>query len=371
MKNKILDVFCNGEKVGRLAQTPQKVLAFEYDGNWLSGGFSISPFNLPLEKRVFIASTAPFSGNFGVFNDSLPDGWGRLLIDRLLLKKHIEPQSVSLIDRLAIVGTSGTGALEYLPVEDLTDGGDSMLDLDLFAVEAKRIQADLDSKDLEKMVRGSGSSNGARPKMFWRDIDGSEWLVKFPAHNDPKTIGKLEFDYMSAAKLAGLIVPQIRLLNGKYFAARRFDRKPDGKKVFMISASGLLDVDHRNPVLDYNHLMQVALDLTRDFREVEKMFRLMCFNVFAHNRDDHAKNFSFLYDDGKWQLSPVYDLVYNTGIGITREHATMIDGEGRSPTEKHILSVAQKTGMEQHRAKKIMDEVEIAVKKAGIKEILL
>lgn len=367
MNNKLLNVVYNGRKVGRLAQTQQKVLAFEYDDDWLRDGFSISPFSLPLEKRLFIASAEPFNGNFGIFNDSLPDGWGRLLIDRLLLKKHIEPQSVSLIDRLAIVGTNGTGALEYLPAEDLTGSNDdSMLDLDLFAKEAKRIQANEDSKDLEKMVRGSGSSNGARPKMFWRDADGSEWLVKFPAFNDPKTIGKLEFDYMSTAKLAGLIVPQTRLLKGKYFAARRFDRITNGKKVFMISASGLLDADHRNPVLDYNHLMQATLNLTRDFREVEKMFRLMCFNVFAHNRDDHAKNFSFLYDDGKWQVSPAYDLVYNTGIGITHEHATMIDGEGRNPTEKQILTVAKKTGMEPHRAKKIMTEVETTVKKAGI-----
>jgi serine/threonine-protein kinase HipA len=361
MQNKLLNVFCGGRRVGRLAETQQKVLAFEYDADWLSDGFSISPFNLPLEKRVFIAAAEPFGGSFGVFNDSMPDGWGRLLTDRLLLKKQIEPKSVSLVDRLAIVGTTGTGALEYRPAEDFVSGDDSMLDLDVFAVEAKRIQANLDSRDLEKMVRGSGSSNGARPKMFWRDDDGSEWLVKFPAHNDPETIGKLEFDYMAAAKLAGLTVPETRLLNGKYFAVRRFDRKPDGQKIFMISASGLLDADHRNPVLDYNHLTHATLQLTRDYREVEKMFRLMCFNVFSHNRDDHAKNFSFLYDDGRWQVSPAYDLVYNAGIGLTQEHATMIDGEGRDPTEKNILAVAEKTGMKRKRAEEIMGEVEAAL----------
>ncbi|MDR3013067.1 MAG: type II toxin-antitoxin system HipA family toxin [Chitinispirillales bacterium] len=362
MQNKLLNIAYDGRTVGRLAETPEKVLAFEYGDDWLREGFSISPFNLPLEKRVFIADATPFGGSFGVFNDSLPDGWGRLLIDRLLLKRQIEPRSVSLIDRLAIVGTTGTGALEYRPAEDLMSNGYPALDMDVFAMEAKRIQADEDSNELEKMVRGSGSSNGARPKMFWRDADGSEWLVKFPAHNDPKSIGKLEFDYMAAAKLAGLIVPETRLFNGKYFGAHRFDRKPDGQKIFMISASGLLDVDHRNPVLDYNHLMQATLSLTRDFREVERMFRLMCFNVFSHNRDDHAKNFSFLYDDGRWQLSPAYDLVYNTGLGITGEHATMIDGEGHNPTEKHILSVAQKAGMNRGRAEKVMDEVKNAAK---------
>lgn len=363
MQNRMLNVFCGGRRAGRLAETPERVLAFEYDADWLSSGFSISPFNMPLEKRVFIAPAVPFGGNFGVFNDSLPDGWGRLLVDRLLLKKQIDPKSVSLVDRLAIVGTTGTGALEYQPAEDFVSGCGSMLDLDVFAMEVKRIQADKDSDDLEKMVRGSGSSNGARPKMFWHDAGGSEWLVKFPAHNDSENIGKLEFDYMAAAKLAGLTVPETRLLNGKYFAVRRFDRKADGSKIFMISAAGLLDADHRNPILDYSHLTHAALELTRDFREVEKVFRLMCFNVFSHNRDDHAKNFSFLYDNGRWQVSPAYDLVYNTGIGITQEHATMIDGEGCCPTEKHILSVAQKAGMERRRAEGIMNEVEAAIKK--------
>ena len=389
MQNKVLNIFYNKRKVGRIAETSEKLLAFEYDAEWLRDGFSISPFKLPLEKRVFIAPRDPFDGNFGVFNDSLPDGWGRLLTDRLLQKKHIDPSSVSIMDRLAIVGTSGTGALEYKPEEKLAKG-DSILDIDVFAIEAQKIQNNQDSKDLEEMVRGSGGSNGARPKMFWKDDKGTEWLVKFPANTDPKDIGKLEFDYMATAKAAGLIVPKTQLFNGKYFGAQRFDRKSVGrkvsttlgiglpnqkttekisyisKKIFMISASGLLDSSHRIPTLDYNNLMQTTLELTRDYREVEKMFRLMCFNVFAHNRDDHAKNFSFLYDEGRWQVSPAYDLVYNSGMGITHEHSTMIDGEGRSPTAKNILSVANKVGLDHRQAKEIMEEVETAVKKAKL-----
>jgi serine/threonine-protein kinase HipA len=117
------------------------------------------------------------------------------------------------------------------------------------------------------------------------------------------------------------------------------------------------------PTLDYNNLMQATFDLTRDKREVEKMFRLMCFNVLSHNRDDHAKNFSFLYDNGKWQVSPAYDLVYNSGIGFTKEHATMVDGNGQNPTEENILSVAKKADISERNARKIMEEVKVAVKK--------
>ncbi|MDR1649191.1 MAG: HipA N-terminal domain-containing protein, partial [Synergistaceae bacterium] len=110
MRNKLLNVLCHGRKVGRIAETPDKLLAFEYDAEWLASGFPISPFKLPLEKKVFIAAREPFEGNFGVFNDSLPDGWGRLLIDRMLLKKRVNPAEVSVLDRLAIVGSSGMGA---------------------------------------------------------------------------------------------------------------------------------------------------------------------------------------------------------------------------------------------------------------------
>jgi serine/threonine-protein kinase HipA len=359
MQNKLLHVLYNGRRLGRLAQAPDGLLAFEYEAEWLQDGFSISPFKLPLEKRVFIATREPFAGNFGVFNDSLPDGWGRLLIDRMLLKKHINPASISILDRLAIVGTAGMGALEYLPAEPLVDAA-NIDDLDTLAREAEAIlNEEFDGRKLEELVALGGSSGGARPKVLL-NIDGEAWLIKFRASNDPASIGKQEFDYMARAKAAGLITPEVRLFEQKYFGAKRFDRKADGSKVFMISASGLLNADHRIPALDYNSLMLATLQLTRDFREVEKMFRLMCFNVLAHNRDDHAKNFSFLYDEGRWQLSPAYDLVYASGMG--GEHATTIDGEGKTPTEANLLSVAKKAGLEQAIAKNIVEEVKAAVK---------
>jgi len=374
MQNKYLNVFYDSRRVGRIAETSfnerERLLAFEYDAQWLRDGFSISPFKLPLEKRVFIAPRDPFDGNFGVFNDSLPDGWGRLLIDRLLLKNRIDPSTVSTLDRLAIVGSSGMGALEYKPEEHLVDDV-KKYDLDTLAKEAEAILNEKDDgRKLEELVNLGGSSGGARPKVLI-NINGEDWIVKFRASMDPKNIGKIEYDYMTAAKAAGLIVPEIKLFEDKYFGVKRFDRKPKGKsvsvpalsvqKVFMISASGLLDTSHRFPTLDYNSLMTLTLELTRDFRELEKMFRLMCFNVFSHNRDDHSKNFSFLYDDEKWQVSPVYDLVYSDGMN--GEHATAIDGEGRSPTEKHIMAVAKKAGLDLRKAEKTLNEVKSAVKK--------
>jgi len=359
MKNKLINVFYREKKVGRLAETPEKLLAFEYDPQWLRDGFSISPFKLPLEKRVFIALHDPFGGNFGVFNDSLPDGWGRLLIDRMLIKNLIEPESVSVLDRLAITGSSGMGALEYKLDEKFFDKIkiDNKLTLQNLNTLEREVEAILnekyDGQKLEELVKLGGSSGGARPKILI-NIEGEDWIIKFRASSDAKNIGEQEFNYMAAAKAAGLITPETRLFEEKYFGVKRFDRCADGR-IFMISACGLLDASHRFPALDYNGLMALTLELTRDFREVEKMFRQMCFNVFSHNRDDHSKNFSFLCNDGQWQVSPVYDLVYSDGIN--GEHATSVNGEGRNPEEKHIIAVAEKAGLDRRKAKKIIDKV--------------
>lgn len=100
----------------------------------------------------------------------------------------------------------------------------------------------------------------------------------------------------------------------------------------MLTAAALLELDFNQPSLDYHELMKLTKILTRDCTEdVENMYRRMCFNVFAHNRDDHSKNFTYIYNekDDMWRLSPAYDLTYsNTYYG---EHTTTVDGNGKNP----------------------------------------
>ena len=135
----------------------------------------------------------------------------------------------------------------------------------------------------------------------------------------------------------------------------------------MASASALLETSHRIPNLDYNTLCLLTLQLTKNNAEVEKLFRLMCFNIFAHNRDDHSKNFSWLYDENnqQWILSPAYDLTYSNSIG--GEHATTIDGEGKNPKVENILAVAQKNGIKKSRALEIAEEIKEVVHNQLIK----
>ena len=352
-KIKQVGVFLHNEKIGRMALTPDELCAFEYEPQFLSSGFSISPFFLPLKKELFIAKRHPFRGGFGVFDDSLPDGWGSLVLDRYLRSKGIDPYRLSLLQRLALVGSTGRGALEFRP--DWSEGvPDEIIDFDLLAQEAEKVLTTEYSGDLlETFYRFSGSSGGARPKVFVR-IEDKEWLVKFKTTHDPDDMGKTEYKYSLLAKRCGIKMPETRLFEGRYFATERFDRTEQGK-IHTVSAAGLLHADYREPSLDYEGLLKLCHILTKNMAEVYALFRQMVFNVFIKNRDDHAKNFSFQHINGEWKLSPAYDLLPSRGFNGF--HTTTINGSG-DPSKGDILKVAEKTNLNAKKAEAILGEVE-------------
>jgi serine/threonine-protein kinase HipA len=174
------------------------------------------------------------------------------------------------------------------------------------------------------------------------------------------------------AKEAGLIMPRTALLEGKkgrYFAIERFDRVGD-KRVHMHSVAGLTHSDFRFPTLDYDDLFSLTLHLTKNMQEVEKVFRLACFNLFTHNRDDHAKNFSFVMDEkGVWNFSPVYDITFSSGID--GGHSTLYLGEGKNPTSEHLLQLAKKHGIKKadaiiEKVKEVSNKWKIYAEKSGV-----
>lgn len=359
-----LEVFHDGRPVGIMAPFEKYRTAFEYLPEWEKTGFSLNPFSLPLDTGLKISKRDPFEGVFGIFADSLPDGWGKLLVDRMLRKMGEVPDEISAFARLSIVGDSGMGALEYKPVfKQVTDA--TTKDLDRLSEECRKILTSKESGDLDVLFAMGGSSGGARPKVMM-DIDGESWIIKFPSAADPDSIGLMEYEYNVCAKKCGIDVPEVRLFPSSkgpgYFGSKRFDRikNTDGiKKLHMASASALLEVSHRVPALDYTSLMALTWQLTKREEEMYKMFRLMCFNVFSHNRDDHSNNFSFLCDDGIWRVSPAYDLTYSDSVG--GEHATTIDGEGREPSLEDILRVAKKSGIKESEARRIAEEIQDVV----------
>ncbi len=364
-----LDVFYNDRHVGTMALYRNRQAAFEYSDDWIADGFSISPFSLPLEKRVFMPKIDPFDGIFGVFADSLPDGWGRLLVDRLMKRNGINPLDIGNLDRLAIVGETGMGALSYKPVITLEEAENDM-SLDELAAECEKILQTEYSEELDTLFKLGGSSGGARPKILTK-IDNDDWIIKFPSSYDSKNIGKQEYDYALCAGKCGIDMAPVRLFKSNecqgYFGTKRFDRINTGNgdnvvRRHMVSVSGLLETSHRIPNLDYELLMRLTMILTKDTTECEKLYRLMCFNVFAHNRDDHSKNFSYIYleDEKRWVLSPAYDLTYSSSLN--GEHATTINGNGVNPGIDDLLEVAKKAGLDIKAARTAAEDIRECVK---------
>lgn len=377
IKYKKLEVYYNSSCVGTLAIMKDGRVAFAYDDEWLLHGFSISPFSLPLESGVFEPkSYEPFDGLFGVFYDSLPDGWGRLLVDRLLQSKGENPNEITSLDRLAIVGESGMGALSYKPIYELHKESE-IIDFDYLANECKKILNDEKSGTLDELFFLGGSSGGARPKILTK-IHNEDWIIKFPSAMDHVNIGEMEYSYNKCARACGLNIPSFQLFASKqcsgYFGVQRFDRMKDShtnkvKKLHMISVSALLETSHRVPSLDYTILMKLTMMLTNNHEELMKMYRLMCFNVFGHNRDDHSNNFSFIYDDTirTWILSPAYDLTYSYSIG--GGHATSVHGNGKNPDINELLEVALETGIDEGKALIIIKQMKETIKRM-LKEYL-
>ena len=276
-------------------------------------------------------------------------------------------EELNVLERLAIVGKSGMGALTYYPEKQLSDQ-QSKADLDELAEQCQKILNTEYSDKLDELYQLGGTSGGARPKIMTTINDG-DWIIKFPVHVDGKDVGKMEYDYSCCAKECGISMTETRLFPSEkckgYFGIKRFDRiltRDNIKKVHMLTAAALLEPDFEQPSLDYHELMKLTKILTRDnYEDMENMFRRMCFNVFAHNRDDHSKNFSYIYDEEKdsWRLSPAYDLTYsNTYYG---EHTTSVDGNGRNPGEKEILAVGISAGMKKDTCTEIMEKIKKCV----------
>ncbi len=356
-----LTVRFHGRDVGTLSETPDHRIAFAYTERWLKDGFPISPFSLPIRAEVFVPRDVHFDGLFGVFADSLPDAWGQLLMNRMLRHHGKDPAQIGQMERLAIIGESGMGALTYHPAQGKWRQA-SIDDLDLLAADCQRLLNHEEAGDADALFAMAGSSGGARPKVMTE-----EWIIKFPASTENPESGTMEKAYMDCAENCGIHVPVSKLMPSKrcggYFAVKRFDRErqQDGslRRVHMLTAAAILELDWRTPCLDYHTLMKLTKILCRDrAEEVEQMFRRMCFNVFAHNRDDHAKNFSFIYDErnDQWHLSPAYDLTWSTTY--YGEHTTTVDGNGRDPGLKEIVAVGTKAGLTAAKCRKIAGEIQ-------------
>ena len=375
---------------GTLADVKSAVV-FEYSTAAVERGLELSPLHHPLPRtgavtKSFLGDSA-FHGLPGFVADALPDGWGMLLMDRALRQAGSNPASVSVLERLAIVGNSAMGALSFAPSqEDVLPAEE--LSLSSLMREVRSIQS-LQTKEVDAnaalvhLMRLGGSPQGARPKVLadFNPLTGKlasgmaqkgasrPWLVKFPAEVEHREVCAIEEAYAKLARLGGMDMPRSKLFdissNASAFGVERFDRVVKDavqQRIPMLSLGGLLQADHRLPSLDYETLLLATLRITGDQGEVLKAFERCIFNVLLHNRDDHARNFAFcLNAKGFWKLSPAFDLTYSQGPG--GEHSTSVAGHGKKISRAHLLQIAKTGGIKTKDAERCIDHWLVVVRK--------
>ncbi|MTI12307.1 type II toxin-antitoxin system HipA family toxin [Sansalvadorimonas verongulae] len=344
--------------VGELAQNRQGTF-FQYEAEYLKQYQSLSPFNLPFDNSLAQAPGTPHAGLHGLFADSLPDGWGMLLMDRVFRKRGVSQHTVTPMDRLAYIGRRGTGALHYTPAME-SDSESTMSEMTTLGEQAALL-FDGQTDEVLQALANAGGPGGARPKaliyfdperpqkVFTEEQGGSNqaWLIKFTSskldlgHDE----GLCEAAWLRMAQQCDIHVPEHKLFpqsNGRnWLALKRFDcvdGAPDGR-YHMQTLCGLLDADFRQPSMDYEDVIKASQILCQSPAVGRSQFVRAMFNLFAANQDDHTRNWSFLMPDtGQWQPSPMYDVTFSpTPYG---EHAMSFGGYGSKPPLKAIQKLA-------------------------------
>ena len=373
-------VFATGERrrAGELAQNRQGAF-FQYDADYLRSCPSLSPFRLAFDGSLQRGPTEPHDGLHGAFADSLPDGWGRLLMDRVCRRHGVLPSELTPMDRLSYVGNRGLGALQFSPPSPFTP--ESPADVDLIELgERARALFEDDSMDVLPELAATGSSGGARPKALVYLPSGGDllastqpgpglepWLVKFTSASLPlgHEESLCEAAYLTLAQEAGIETPQWRLIPTRAgarssgiasLALKRFDCTAGGR-LHMLSLCGLLDADFRAPSIDYEDLIKASQVLCESPAVGQSQFLRAVFNLFALNQDDHTRNWAFLQDDdGRWRPSPCYDVTFSPSP--YGEHTTAFVGHGATPP---LTAMQQLAAQANHaswgRARAVIEEV--------------
>ena len=366
--------------VGRLAMA-NGLAQLEWSAEVIAEGMTISPLRYPMEPGLHPARGRAFDGLHGFLSDCLPDAWGMLLLKRRLQQMGHRFEDLDAVDRLALVGTKGRGALVFQP-ETLAGEVSDSIDLDLLAYEARHVLLGEETELEALLARMGGGSGGARPKVHVAiGADGSlcagdelavaengnaseEWIVKFAATNDPADIGPLEEAYARMARAAHIDMAETKLIpsatGSGHFATKRFDRPTPGKRLHMVSLGGALEASPQMPSVDYDGFLKATLAITHSMADVEQAFRRMVFNVLSRNRDDHVRQHAYLMDDrGNWRLAPAFDLTFSNGPG--GEHYMAVRGEGRTITHEHVEKLGKGHGISAKRVAAVIDDVRAAL----------
>ena len=384
-----INAYIYGKKIGTMIEH-QGIIYFEYDKKFKLNGLEISPIKLHTSKTNDAYTnpdhTTLYHGMAGVFFDSLPDKHGMAFIDRYFEKQGLKPFEVTLLHKLAFIGDRGMGAIEYIPKED-----DSFVTSDI-AINAKEAYEEMkqgiqsEDSSIESLLNITQSVSpvgGGRPKMLVQyNYDTKEIrLNKKELHKDYKraiikfdeiyegvgsiSLTKLEYIFMSMAKEIGINTSEFQLINegdAKHLLVKRFDRDNNDEKIHMCTAAGLMHLDISIlKATSYEYLFMLTRNICKSQEDIEELFKRMVLNILCLNFDDHAKNFAYLMDkNGKWSLSPAYDITYSKGL--MKSHTTTVCGKDSNITRADVLKIARAQGIKIPTAIKIIDSCIEAVK---------
>jgi serine/threonine-protein kinase HipA len=389
-----------GDLVGAVAwDDEQNFATFEYDPLFRRKSPEISPLTMPLGPAIYSfpeLSQRTFYGLPGLLADSLPDRYGKRLIEVWLQEQGRSPEDFSSIERLCYMGKRGMGALEFEPalvsgqrsirveVSELVELARKVLSerVDLFANLCED-----ETEALDTIIRVGTSAGGARAKavIAWNpethDVRSGQvqapkgfeyWIIKFDGVNedtlgDPEGYGKIEYAYHRMAEAAGIEMSKCRLMeeHGRaHFMTRRFDRTNDAEKIHMQSLCALGHFDFNMPgQYGYETALSTCQQLGLGHATIRQLYRRMVFNVVARNQDDHTRNIAFLMDrNGNWHLAPAFDVIwsYNIESKWTNKHQMTINGKRNGFKRQDFLDVAS-----QFRIKKpsdVLGEVGAAIR---------
>ena len=401
----IAEVKLWGTLVGYLANDEENNVYFTYDPSFIARGIEISPIVLPLRKEPY-SFPRLYSETYrtlpGLFADSLPDKFGRKVINEYLISIGRDKNSLTPIEELLYIGKRGMGALEYYPHLDGSLDESTEIRIEDIASAAKdvlkrRSESEIKPEigKLRDLIKIGSSAGGAKAKAIiaynettgvYRSgqIDAGEgftyWIIKFDKLDKEEKDSffdsyqtREEYAYYLMAKSAGINMSECRLLkegDDYHFLTKRFDRYVDEKgtlkKLHMATACGLSHIDYADKHnFSYSTLFSILDRLHCPFEDRYELFRRMVFNVMASNYDDHSKNFSFLMDrEGKWRLSPAYDLTYanDPNSNYINNHQCLVNGKFEGITIDDLLKVGIDSGLNKRKMDVIIKEVKSAVR---------
>lgn len=395
----IVEVKLYGEKLGAIEWNDSKGSStFQYSDNAFFSELEPSPIMMPIQERTFETNRdhINFHNLPYLLSDSMPDDFGNIMMKEWLRQKHLSIDNINPVDRLTYIGKRGMGALEYEPVNHKENNYNVDVG-ELFEVAKKVLEGkkeisynDLDKDSLSDILRIGTSVGGARAKALIAiktdshnkieeirpgDIIQPEgysyWLLKIDGANEKslgerKGKGKTEYAYYKLAKEAGIDISESILYEENdrfHFLTKRFDRTNNGEKIHVQTLGALAGIDYKiQKASSYETLFRVMKRLRLPYYQLEQQYRRALFNVIARNHDDHVKNFSFLMNkEGKWQISPAYDITfqYKTGGTWTNVHQSSINGKFDNFTRDDLLNFGKTFGIK--KANHILEEVITAV----------